>query len=68
MTVTGAPIGLMVHGDRAVDVFVRKLRQKLERAAPGWRYIHTHFGIGYRLEAEPIDADTAPPIDEPVTA
>jgi DNA-binding response OmpR family regulator len=45
----------MVHGDRSVDVFVRKLRQKLERASPGWRYIHTHFGIGYRFEAEPVE-------------
>ena len=44
----------MVHGDRSVDVFVRKLRQKLERASPGWRYIHTHFGIGYRFSAEPV--------------
>ncbi len=43
----------MVHGDRSVDVFVRKLRQKLERVAPGRRYVHTHFGIGYRLAAEP---------------
>jgi DNA-binding response OmpR family regulator len=43
----------MVHGDRSVDVFVRKLRQKLERASPGWRYIHTHFGVGYRFAAEP---------------
>jgi DNA-binding response OmpR family regulator len=42
----------MVHGDRSVDVFVRKLRQKLERASPAWRYIHTHFGIGYRFAAE----------------
>ena len=41
----------MVHGDRSVDVFVRKLRQKLERASPRWRYIHTHFGIGYRFAA-----------------
>ena len=46
----------MVHGDRSVDVFVRKLRQKLERASPRWRYIHTHFGIGYRFAAEPVDA------------
>ena len=45
----------MVHGDRSVDVFVRKLRQKLERASPEWRYIHTHFGIGYRFAAEPVD-------------
>jgi DNA-binding response OmpR family regulator len=43
----------MARGDRSVDVFVRKLRQKLERLAPGRRYIHTHFGIGYRLAAEP---------------
>jgi DNA-binding response OmpR family regulator len=43
----------MVHGDRSVDVFVRKLRLKLEKVSPGWRYIHTHFGIGYRFAAEP---------------
>ncbi len=46
----------MVRGDRSVDVFVRKLRQKLERASPRWRYIHTHFGIGYRFAAESLDA------------
>jgi DNA-binding response OmpR family regulator len=45
----------MVRGDRSVDVFVRKLRQKLERASADWRYIHTHFGIGYRFAAEPLD-------------
>src|SRR3712207_4294459 len=47
----------MVHGDRSVDVFVRKLRQKLERASPSWRYIHTHFGIGYRFAAEPVRSE-----------
>jgi DNA-binding response OmpR family regulator len=46
----------MVRGDRSVDVFVRKLRQKLEKASPDWRYIHTHFGIGYRFAAERHDA------------
>jgi DNA-binding response OmpR family regulator len=51
----------MVHGDRSVDVFVRKLRQKLERVSPGWRYIHTHFGIGYRFAAEPVAAPVAAP-------
>jgi DNA-binding response OmpR family regulator len=40
----------MAHGDRSVDVFVRKVRQKLEKASPGWKYIHTHFGLGYRFE------------------
>jgi DNA-binding response OmpR family regulator len=43
----------MAHGDRSVDVFVRKLRQKLEKHSPSWAYIHTHFGIGYRLDPEP---------------
>ncbi|GAC1316949.1 MAG: hypothetical protein NVSMB25_03700 [Thermoleophilaceae bacterium] len=42
----------MAHGDRSVDVFVRKLRQKLEAASPHWVYIHTHFGIGYRFQPE----------------
>jgi DNA-binding response OmpR family regulator len=43
----------MAHGDRSVDVFVRKLRSKIERAEPRWSYIHTHFGIGYRFQPEP---------------
>jgi DNA-binding response OmpR family regulator len=42
----------MAHGDRSVDVFVRKLRQKLRTASPRWSYIHTHFGVGYRFAAE----------------
>jgi DNA-binding response OmpR family regulator len=42
----------MRPGDRSVDVYVRKLRVKLEEALPGWRFIHTHFGFGYRLSAE----------------
>ncbi len=44
----------MRSGDRSIDVYVRKLRVKLERALPGWRFIHTHFGSGYRLTAEPV--------------
>jgi DNA-binding response OmpR family regulator len=51
----------MAHGDRSVDVFVRKLRSKLERASPDWRYIHTHFGVGYRFAAEPVDGPVTPP-------
>jgi DNA-binding response OmpR family regulator len=46
----------MARGDRSVDVFVRKLRQKLEHASPGWRYLHTQFGVGYRFAPEPVDA------------
>jgi DNA-binding response OmpR family regulator len=44
----------MARGDRSVDVFVRKLRAKLEQVSPGWRYVHTHFGVGYRFAAEPV--------------
>jgi DNA-binding response OmpR family regulator len=56
----------MAHGDRSVDVFVRKLRKKLESASPGWRYLHTHFGVGYRFDAQetpdpPEDGDPEPP-------
>jgi DNA-binding response OmpR family regulator len=46
----------MAHGDRSVDVFVRKVRQKLEKASPTWTYIHTHFGLGYRFEPALRDA------------
>jgi hypothetical protein len=45
----------MARGDRSVDVFVRKLRHKLEVISPAWRYVHTHFGVGYRFAAEGPD-------------
>jgi DNA-binding response OmpR family regulator len=41
----------MARNDRSVDVFVHKLRRKLDAASPGWDYIHTQFGVGYRLAA-----------------
>ena len=52
----------MIHGDRSVDVFVRKLRSKLQKRSPGWDYIHTHFGIGYRFDPQPVEpgADLMP--------
>ena len=52
----------MIHGDRSVDVFVRKLRSKLQRRSPGWDYIHTHFGIGYGFDPQPLEpgADLLP--------
>src|SRR3954447_18726591 len=58
----------MAHGDRSVDVFVRKLRQKLERHSPGWKYIHTHFGIGYRFAPAPLDGAAEAPLSEAETA
>lgn len=47
--------GGLRDGDRSVDVYVHKLRVKLEEALPGTRTIHTHVGFGYRLEQEPRD-------------
>jgi DNA-binding response OmpR family regulator len=44
----------MVRNDRSVDVFVHKLRRKIEQHSPGFTYIHTHFGIGYRLDARRV--------------
>jgi DNA-binding response OmpR family regulator len=51
--------GEIAHRDRSVDVFVRKVRTKLHAVSPDWRYIHTHFGIGYRFAPEPL-ADHQP--------
>jgi DNA-binding response OmpR family regulator len=58
----------MAHGDRSVDVFIRKLRQKLEKHSPSWAYIHTHFGIGYRFDPEPagiVKEELRPAAPEP---
>lgn len=40
-------------GDRSVDVYVSKLRNKLEAALPDRRFIHTHPGFGYRFQPQP---------------
>jgi DNA-binding response OmpR family regulator len=48
-TVWGAS---MRTADRSVDVYVHKLRSKLATALPEWRFIHTHFGFGYRFQPE----------------
>src|SRR3954452_4703005 len=55
----------MAHGDRSVDVFVRKVRQKLEKASPDWEYIHTHFGVGYRFEPERRGGPGEEPVEVP---
>jgi DNA-binding response OmpR family regulator len=41
------------HRDRTVDVFVRRLRQKIDRPASVHSFIQTRFGVGYKLEPEP---------------
>jgi DNA-binding response OmpR family regulator len=40
------------EGDRSIDVYVHKLRVKLETALPSWAFIHTHVGFGYRFSPE----------------
>ena len=39
-------------GDRSIDVYVHKLRSKLEAALPEHSFIHTHVGFGYRFAPE----------------
>jgi DNA-binding response OmpR family regulator len=46
-------------GDRSVDVYVSKLRSKLEAAMPDRRFIHTHPGFGYRFQPEPSRGDSS---------
>jgi DNA-binding winged helix-turn-helix (wHTH) protein len=60
--------GEMKHRDRSVDVFVRKVRNKLSHVAPHWSYIHTHFGVGYRFTPTPHEKDLLPghPAETPV--
>src|SRR5919202_467329 len=41
------------HRDRTVDVFVRRLRDKIDRRASRHTFIQTRYGVGYRLEALP---------------
>jgi DNA-binding response OmpR family regulator len=45
--------GELRSGDRSVDVYISKLRSKLERALPDRRFIHTHPGFGYRFQPQP---------------
>ena len=40
------------YRDRTVDVFVRKLRTKIDRSASTHAFIHTRHGVGYKLEAQ----------------
>jgi two-component system, OmpR family, alkaline phosphatase synthesis response regulator PhoP len=46
------------HRDRTVDVFVRRLREKVDRRAAKHTFIQTRYGVGYRLEpvAKPVGA------------
>ena len=41
------------YRDRTVDVFVRKLRDKIDRRAPRHTFIQTRYGVGYKFEPVP---------------
>jgi len=41
------------HRDRTVDVFVRRLRRKVDERASEHTFVQTRFGVGYKLEAVP---------------
>jgi two-component system, OmpR family, alkaline phosphatase synthesis response regulator PhoP len=41
------------HRDRTVDVFVRRLREKIDKRATKHTFIQTRYGVGYKLEPEP---------------
>src|SRR4029078_8012652 len=41
------------HRDRTVNVFVRRLREKVDRPASTPTFIKTRYGVGYKLEPEP---------------
>ena len=43
----------LTRRDRTVDVFVRKLRDKIDLRSPGHTFIQTRYGVGYKLEAVP---------------
>jgi len=60
--------GELRAGDRSVDVYVSKLRGKLETAMPDRRFIHTHPGFGYRFQPQPSQEPASGRIRGPATA
>jgi DNA-binding winged helix-turn-helix (wHTH) protein len=55
-------VALIERRDRIVSR--QELYRLLEEAVPGLRFIHTHFGFGYRMSVEPShsfhNAETSP--------
>jgi DNA-binding response OmpR family regulator len=41
------------HRDRTVDVFVKKLREKLDQHGAQHTFIQTRYGVGYKFESAP---------------
>ena len=39
--------------NRSVDVFVRKLREKIDLRSSRHTFLQTRYGVGYKFEPEP---------------
>ena len=50
----------LTRRDRTVDVFVRKLREKIDAKTPRHVFVHTRYGVGYKLEPQPKDGLSTP--------
>lgn len=48
--------GEMPARDRSVDVYISKLRHKLDAALPHWSFVQTHIGFGYCFSPKPLAA------------
>jgi len=48
----------LTRRDRTVDVFVRKLREKIDATTPRHVFVHTRYGVGYKVEAQPKDVSS----------
>jgi DNA-binding response OmpR family regulator len=43
----------LTRRDRTVDVFIRKLREKIDSRSSEYDFLHTRYGVGYKLEPLP---------------
>jgi DNA-binding response OmpR family regulator len=42
----------LTRRDRTVDVFVRKLREKIDARSERYAFLHTRYGVGYKLDPQ----------------
>jgi DNA-binding response OmpR family regulator len=50
-----------MYRDRTVDVFVRRLRAKVDRRASRHTFIQTRYGVGYKLDPVPKGREASGP-------
>ena len=56
----------LTRRDRTVDVFVRKLREKIDATTPRHVFVHTRYGVGYKVEAQPKDVSSPHAVENSV--